>query len=102
MQAMGAYGYRGLYEGKEHFVKSIAPALGNLATLLQDTSLLLETPELHRVLQSLLEKVGQLPANDHIGRATSYANMVIRYVSDGSGTKDMIERATNQLKEILK
>jgi hypothetical protein len=28
--------------------------------------------------------------------------MVIRYVSDGSGTKDMIERATNQLKELLK
>ena len=55
MQAMGAYGYRGLYEGKEHFVKSIAPALGNLANLLQDTSLLSETPELHRVLQSLLE-----------------------------------------------
>jgi hypothetical protein len=46
--------------------------------------------------------VGQLPANDNISRATSYANMVIRYVSDGSGTKDMIERATNQMKEILK
>ena len=55
MQAMGAYGYRGLYEGKEHFVKSIAPALGNLTTLLKDTSLLEETPELRRVLQSLLQ-----------------------------------------------
>ena len=62
----------------------------------------LAEPEDLEELQSLLEKVGQLPANDHIGRATSYANMVIRYVSDGSGTKDMIERATNQLKEILK
>lgn len=28
--------------------------------------------------------------------------MVIRYVSDGSGTMDMIERATNQLKEVVK
>lgn len=55
MQAMGAYGYRGLYEGKEHFVKSIAPALGNLAALLQDALLLSETPELRRVLQSLLQ-----------------------------------------------
>ena len=35
-------------------------------------------------------------------RAISYASMVIRYVSDGSGTMDMIQRATNQLKEILK
>jgi len=62
----------------------------------------LAEPEDLEELQSLLEKVGQLPANDNISRATSYANMVIRYVSDGSGTKDMIERATNQMKEILK
>ena len=27
--------------------------------------------------------------------------MVIRYVSDGSGTMDMIERATKQLKEVI-
>jgi hypothetical protein len=27
--------------------------------------------------------------------------MVIRYVSDGSGTMDMIQRATTQLKEVL-
>ena len=62
----------------------------------------LAEPEDLEELQSLLEKVVKLPTNDSISRATSYANMVIRYVSDGSGTKDMIERATKQMKEILK
>ncbi len=35
-----------------------------------------------------------------LSTAIDYANMVIRYVTDGSGTYDMIERATKQLKEI--
>ena len=31
-----------------------------------------------------------------------YAEMVVKYVSDGSGTQDMIDRATRQLKEVQK
>ena len=31
--------------------------------------------------------------------AIEYAEMVVKYVSDGSGTQDMIDRATRQLKE---
>ena len=54
-------------------------------------------------LMQLLEKAKLLPAdNEKANRAISYAGMVIRYVSDGSGTMDMIQRATNQLKEVLK
>ena len=62
-------------------------------------------PELEDLneLQQLLERAKQLPNdNEKANRAISYAGMVIRYVSDGSGTSDMIERATKQLKEILK
>ena len=62
-------------------------------------------PELEDMdeLMQLLEKAKQLPEDDEkANRAIGYASMVIRYVSDGSGTMDMIERATNQLKEILK
>ena len=62
-------------------------------------------PELENLdeLMVLLEKAKQLPEdNDRANRAIGYAGMVIRYVSDGSGTMDMIERATNQLKEVLK
>ena len=39
--------------------------------------------------------------DEKTNRAVSYAGMVIRYVSDGSGTMDMIQRATNQLKEVI-
>ena len=62
-------------------------------------------PELEDMtgLSELLEKARQLPQGDSsLDRAINYANMVVRYVSDGSGTKDMIERATRQLKECMK
>jgi len=62
-------------------------------------------PELEDMdeLMQLLEKAKQLPEDDETAnRAIGYAGMVIRYVSDGSGTMDMIERATNQLKAVLK
>ena len=61
-------------------------------------------PELEDMdeLQKLLVKARQLPEDEKSNRAIGYANMVIRYVSDGSGTMDMIQRATTQLKEVLK
>jgi hypothetical protein len=62
-------------------------------------------PELEDLgeLQQLLEQAKQLPNdNEKANRAISYAGMVIRYVSDGSGTMDMIQRATNQLKDVLR
>ena len=34
--------------------------------------------------------------------AIEYAEMVVKYVSDGSGTMDMIQRATEQLKAVVK
>lgn len=61
-------------------------------------------PELEDMdeLMTLLEKAKQLPEDDRrANRAIGYAGMVIRYVSDGSGTMDMIQRATTQLKEVL-
>ena len=60
-----------------------------------------ELEDLHE-LQQLLEQAKKLPKdNEQTNRAISYAGMVIRYVSDGSGTMDMIQRATKQLKEVL-
>jgi hypothetical protein len=53
-------------------------------------------------LMTLLEQAKQLPEDDRrANRVIGYAGMVIRYVSDGSGTMDMIQRATTQLKEVL-
>jgi aminoglycoside/choline kinase family phosphotransferase len=53
MQAMGAYGFRGFYEKKEHFLKSIPYALDNLDYLLKRLDLPVELPELTRVLQAV-------------------------------------------------
>lgn len=53
MQAMGAYGYRGFFERKSHFLKSIPFALNNLHYLLENTPSLYNMPELQRVLTLL-------------------------------------------------
>jgi len=61
-------------------------------------------PELEDMdeLMTLLEQARKLPeGNEQLEEAIRYAGMVIRYVSDGSGTMDMIQRATKQLKSIV-
>lgn len=68
MQAMGAYGFRGFYEKKEHFLKSIPFALKNLEFLLADLNLPVELPELVKVLKELtqsefLKEIGRSKSN---------------------------------------
>ena len=63
-----AYGFRGFYEKKEHFLKSIPFALKNLEHLLDDVNLPLELPELFSVLHQLtqsevLKEIGQTKSN---------------------------------------
>lgn len=54
MQAMGAYGFRGFYERKEHFLKSIPFALRNLETILDRMNIPVELPELTKALRSVI------------------------------------------------
>jgi len=65
MQAMGAYGFRGLYEKKELFLQSIPPALNNLEWLLSHVKLPVQLPELMRVWEYLTESdyIRQLAKN---------------------------------------
>lgn len=55
MQAMGAYGFRGFYEKKEHFLKSIPFALKNMEALLAKNSLQIKVPELLKVLKAVTQ-----------------------------------------------
>jgi aminoglycoside/choline kinase family phosphotransferase len=55
MQALGAYGFRGFYEKKEHFLQSIPYALDNLKWLLEKTSLPVHIPTLLNILSSLTQ-----------------------------------------------
>lgn len=55
MQAMGAYGFRGFYEKKEHFLKSIPYALENLKYLLQHNNIPESLPELFKVLEDVTQ-----------------------------------------------
>jgi hypothetical protein len=98
-----AQSYLDAPEGKyaQEDIDKVASALNVVINTMRPGSL--PEPEDLEELQQLLEKTKQQPADDETAkRAKSYAGMVIRYVNDGSGTNDMIERAVNQLKEILK
>jgi hypothetical protein len=55
MQAMGAYGFRGFYEKKAHFLKSIPYALENLNVVMKKIDIPIQLPELYHVLNSLSE-----------------------------------------------
>ena len=54
MQAMGAYGLRGFYERKQHFLASIPYAIRNLEYLLRTADLPIELPELTQVWHRLV------------------------------------------------
>ena len=54
VQVLGAYGFRGLYERKEHFLQSIPFALRNMKWLLDNGYPNVEIPELKNALESLI------------------------------------------------
>lgn len=51
MQAMGAYGFRGLYEKKQHFLKSIPFAIKNLKSVLEKSKFKAKIPHLFKALE---------------------------------------------------
>lgn len=54
MQAMGSYGYRGYFEKKSHFLKSIPFALKNLEYLENNVNLPINIPTLHQLYKQLV------------------------------------------------
>jgi len=54
LQALGAYGFRGYYENKPHFLQSIPYATGNLEYLLKNKLFPLQLPMLYQVLEGIV------------------------------------------------
>ena len=50
LQVLGAYGFRGLFERKAHFLSSIPLGLNNLKQFLNNEEIGIETPELDNIL----------------------------------------------------
>ena len=68
MQALGAYGYRGFFERKVHFLQSVPYALKNLRWLLHNTELPIALPALKSAFQGMLgsEKLQNLSGEDKL------------------------------------
>jgi aminoglycoside/choline kinase family phosphotransferase len=75
LQALGAYGFRGFYERKTHFLQSVPFALKNLRWLLHNVKLPIELPTLMQAYQDMLasEKLNSL--------ASETQDMVVRVFS---------------------
>jgi aminoglycoside/choline kinase family phosphotransferase len=56
LQVLGAYGFRGIFERKAHFLTSIPLALNNLKWFLKHTNIGIAMPEFERVLQLTVEE----------------------------------------------
>lgn len=54
LQTLGAYGFRGLFERKQHFIASIPFALKNLKWFLENKGLPLRLPALKKVLDAIV------------------------------------------------
>ena len=54
MQAMGSYGYRGYFQKKEHFLKSIPFAIENIRYLEENIKLPIELPCIHSIFQQII------------------------------------------------
>ncbi len=55
IQTFGTYGFRGLFERKEYFIKSIPFAIRNVKWILENASFPVEMPELQRALRGIVE-----------------------------------------------
>lgn len=69
LQVMGAYGFRGLFERKAHFLASIPLGLSNLKFFIEHKRIGISTPEFDRVLKlvasdEMIEKFTPIQAND--------------------------------------
>lgn len=84
MQALGAYGFRGFYERKPHFLQSVPYALKNLRWLLHHVELPVVLPALTGAFQNMLgsEKLRSLGLEpEKVQRFASTGKLTVRIFS---------------------
>jgi len=75
LQALGAYGFRGFYERKSHFLQSVPYAMKNLRWLLHNVKLPIALPTLMEAFNSML-------ASEKLqGLASEGNNLIVRILS---------------------
>lgn len=60
LQVLGAYGFKGLFQGKIHFIQSIPYALKNVQWLLDQQLIPVKIPHLEQILRALIAQNQQL------------------------------------------
>jgi aminoglycoside/choline kinase family phosphotransferase len=86
MQALGAYGFRGFYERKAHFLQSVPFALKNIRWLLHNIHLPVELPTLLEAFTKMLgseklQNLEDLSSPDSPGSASESPSLVVRIFS---------------------
>ena len=71
MQAMGAFGFRGFYEKKTHFLQSIPYALNDLKWILENVQFPIQIPALLKVYERLLTSTKMKRFRDKAGRKST-------------------------------
>jgi aminoglycoside/choline kinase family phosphotransferase len=74
LQVMGAYGFRGYFERRAHFLQSIPYAVENLRWLLSNVKFRIEMPELMKALQEIAKTEIELPVLPKAGTLTVSVN----------------------------
>jgi aminoglycoside/choline kinase family phosphotransferase len=91
LQVLGAYGFRGYFERKKHFIDSIPPAMDNLRELLKLNPEIFPYP----YMMDMLKKLTEMPQFSHIeepahNRADGYkitdSKVYVAHPQDGPAT----------------
>jgi aminoglycoside/choline kinase family phosphotransferase len=93
LQVMGAYGFRGLFERKAHFLSSIPLALRNLKWFVENRPLGIHVPEFRKVLdlvisEEIIERFTPLQADEKTPLTVfvnSFSYLKNGYPADNSG-----------------
>ncbi len=81
MQAMGAYGFRGFYEQKTHFLQSVPYALKSLHWLLDNVELPIPLPTLMVAFRAMLSSEKLLAGSPAAGFVSDTQNLAVQVFS---------------------